>query len=276
MKLSNAVKRIWYHNKNNSPFLSGDVFADLADVSVYPPKLRSKNPSRSEISNAKIIFCPSGKIEEFLNDYGRNLVASILIFGNGDDDFYSFDYKIPKTVKRIYLQNSMISDSRFSCLPIGIENIRLIRNGFPKLYMNPKNLNAVNKIMLGPFSNTHPERNEFETRKYSSHYVDRYFHMLEPKYFDKTSRNYNYMICPRGNGIDTHRFWECLYKGVIPIVKDSQWVKSIDYLNLNFRVVNEWSESELIEIVNDDKSNLCTVSDNLWISSWIERFKKEI
>jgi len=84
------------------------------------------------------------------------------------------------------------------------------------------------------------------------------------------------MICPRGNGIDTHRFWECLYRGVVPIVKDSQWVKSIGYLNLNFRVVNEWNESELIKIVNDDKSNLCTVSDELWISYWIKRFKKEI
>jgi hypothetical protein len=29
--------------------------------------------------------------------------------------------------------------------------------------------------------------------------------------------SYKFAICPEGNGIDTHRFWECLYLKVIPI-----------------------------------------------------------
>jgi hypothetical protein len=28
---------------------------------------------------------------------------------------------------------------------------------------------------------------------------------------------FKFAICPEGNGIDTHRFWECLYLKVIPI-----------------------------------------------------------
>jgi hypothetical protein len=28
---------------------------------------------------------------------------------------------------------------------------------------------------------------------------------------------YKFAICPEGNGIDTHRFWECLYLKTIPI-----------------------------------------------------------
>jgi len=32
-------------------------------------------------------------------------------------------------------------------------------------------------------------------------------------------RNHKFTICPRGNGIDTHRLWETLYMGSIPIVK---------------------------------------------------------
>lgn len=32
-------------------------------------------------------------------------------------------------------------------------------------------------------------------------------------------RRSKFCLCPRGNGIDTHRLWECLYLGCIPIVK---------------------------------------------------------
>jgi len=30
---------------------------------------------------------------------------------------------------------------------------------------------------------------------------------------------YKFCACPQGNGIDTHRLWECLYLGVMPVVE---------------------------------------------------------
>ena len=32
-------------------------------------------------------------------------------------------------------------------------------------------------------------------------------------------RNHAFVLCPRGNGVDTHRMWETLYMGSIPIVR---------------------------------------------------------
>ena len=32
---------------------------------------------------------------------------------------------------------------------------------------------------------------------------------------------YQYIVSPRGNGLDCHRFWEAQYLGVIPIVEHS-------------------------------------------------------
>ena len=65
-------------------------------------------------------------------------------------------------------------------------------------------------------------------------------------YIEKLSRH-KFCISPRGNGVDCHRIWECLYLGVIPIVEksphmsyfhdlpilfvDSYDVISIEYLN---------------------------------------------
>lgn len=31
--------------------------------------------------------------------------------------------------------------------------------------------------------------------------------------------NHKFILCPRGNGVDTHRMWEALYCGVIPVVQ---------------------------------------------------------
>ena len=32
-------------------------------------------------------------------------------------------------------------------------------------------------------------------------------------------RNHEFVLCPRGHGVDTHRLWETLYMGSIPIVQ---------------------------------------------------------
>ena len=37
-------------------------------------------------------------------------------------------------------------------------------------------------------------------------------------YLDSLIR-YKYVLCPEGNGIDTHRFWETIYAGSIPVSK---------------------------------------------------------
>jgi hypothetical protein len=49
-----------------------------------------------------------------------------------------------------------------------------------------------------------------------------------------------FVLCPRGNGCDSHRTWEALYMGAIPIVKTS----SLDpiYENLPVLIIKEWEE----------------------------------
>ena len=50
--------------------------------------------------------------------------------------------------------------------------------------------------------------------------------------------NHRFVLCPEGNGIDTHRLWECLYMGTIPIVKANKNVRF--YEDLPILMVNEW------------------------------------
>lgn len=57
----------------------------------------------------------------------------------------------------------------------------------------------------------------------------------------KDVRSHKFVLCPRGNGIDTYRFWESLYLGAIPIVKNCI---NIDFYKelLPMTVINDYSE----------------------------------
>lgn len=60
------------------------------------------------------------------------------------------------------------------------------------------------------------------------------------KQFLTDIRNHSYVLCPRGNGVDTHRLWETLYLGSIPVVLwdtvHSGWT------DLPILFVNSWEE----------------------------------
>jgi hypothetical protein len=59
-------------------------------------------------------------------------------------------------------------------------------------------------------------------------------------YLDEVA-NSDFVACPRGNGIDTHRLWETIYLGSIPIVlKQHMPVKGLD-MHLPILVVDDWS-----------------------------------
>ena len=54
--------------------------------------------------------------------------------------------------------------------------------------------------------------------------------------------NYMFVICPEGNGIDTHRLWEALYLRTIPIIEKNRISHFIKKASLPVLIVNKWSD----------------------------------
>lgn len=50
----------------------------------------------------------------------------------------------------------------------------------------------------------------------------------------------HYVLCPRGGGIDTHRVWETLYMGRIPVVKKCHNTRY--YADLPILFIEDWNE----------------------------------
>lgn len=84
---------------------------------------------------------------------------------------------------------------------------------------------------------------------------------------------YAFSICPPGNGLDTHRVWEDLILGVIPIVKTS----ALDSLYNQFPIViiNDWNmiNQESLEKWYDEKFLLFNnkeIKKRLYQKYWID------
>ena len=259
--------------KNSSPYLSGDLFADNSDVSVFPPRFRGKMPTVQEIRSARVIFCPSDKLEQFFEDYRKDIYAKVVICGNSDFEFRQLPSNIPATVEQLFLQNSFISDQPLvTTLPIGVENFRWGVNGHPNdLHVGSPWIERKNEILIGPFGLTHPIRiairRDFMPPTDGMNFIA---NRLEPADYARLAQETRYVAAVRGNGVDTHRHWETLYRGGIPVIMKDQWSAGISELKLPFIEIDEWDSSELKKILlnTEDLSFNPENVEELWWPFW--------
>jgi hypothetical protein len=59
---------------------------------------------------------------------------------------------------------------------------------------------------------------------------------------------YRYCICPEGNGVDTHRLWECFYLRVVPVLLKTPYSLNIkNKTGLPMILLDSWSDFERSE-----------------------------
>jgi hypothetical protein len=94
--------------------------------------------------------------------------------------------------------------------------------------------------------------------------------------FLRDIKSSKFVFCPRGNGIDTHRIWESLYMGSIPVVKYENTHHL--FIDLPILFIKDWNEisedflnDKYIEIINKEWD-----LDKLKISYWENFIKNKI
>jgi hypothetical protein len=186
----------------------------------------------SELHDGKnIIFCKTDYLFDEFNYINKLNNDVILITGNSDypitDDIVNL---APKNIKKWFAQNALSNSKILEPYPMGIENKNeSIRNGHgigyndrveekEKLLSRKVSKSPTKKIYANFNVNTNFHyRNEIKNCCISSELVD----WEEPNlslqsFFDKILE-YEVVVCPAGNGVDTHRLWEVLYSKRIPI-----------------------------------------------------------
>ena len=264
---------------NSSPYLSGDVFADSSDFAFGSSGLRKRPYSLRTIREADVIYCRGDLLEFFLESYYNEINAKVIIAGNSDREFYSLPERIPKSIRHFFLQNSFLQNGSFTTsIPIGIENKRWAVNGQTKFMVNsvPWNL-RLNSVMIGPFGLTHETR--FLIRDLFSEFEDggiEFFpNRLDPKRYAEVSSMYKFVAAVRGNGIDTHRHWESIYRGSKVLVQLDDWSKNFMNLNLPFVYLDNWSAAEVTKAIleGSEPKNPKSVAE-LWWPYWKNRINQ--
>lgn len=148
-----------------------------------------------------------------------------------------------------YTQNLCFYHPKISMLPIGFANsmwnhgnlslfdnnsfIESISNKTQKIYFNFSVGTNINKrqpcydivsTKVQWLDNVHPNDN-----------------LLRMKY-------YEFCICPEGNGVDCHRFWEALYLKCVPIVVNSPFIETLKRYNIPLVILNSWEDLDIDDL----------------------------
>ena len=134
-------------------------------------------------------------------------------------------------------------------------------------------------VYLNVNSNTHPSRitviNKFKDKSYVT-YEQPTNTMNGRKDFLRQIRQHSFVICPRENGIDTHRLYETLYMGSIPITEYNDIYANL--LDLPILFITDWNiitEEYLINKLKEMKTRKYNMN-KLYIKYWFNLILNKI
>jgi hypothetical protein len=213
--------------------------------------------------------------------------SKILVSGHSD---YEIDknifYKYNKYYDKWFSVNVNYENNKLIPLPLGITNytnesdihpilgntqiiLDVLKNNYTKEYLLYMNFNI----------NTHYERPNlyFTFKNYDWCHEGIISNTIEGrKRFLEDINKSKFVLCPRGNGIDTHRLWETLYMKSIPIVK--YHITHSNLIDLPILFINDWTEinKEFLENKYEEIINKYWNMDKLKISYWLNYIKDNI
>lgn len=212
-------------------FCSGEKFSKLCDVSIYNANYLSKFKNIKEhcnniilenslvneeqLINFKTFFVKPECLPFFIKEVLPKIKNKFVLVTHNSDAIVGQNKEIleNKYLVKWFGQN-IYSHTKTQGIPIGIENsqwkgsdFRIIQKyqNIPKkhlLYLNfSLGTNKIRENVLNIFLNKGFIKND----------------KLPWKKYINFLAEHKFCIAPIGNGPDTHRLWECLYLGVIPI-----------------------------------------------------------
>jgi|SRR5210317_606668 hypothetical protein len=235
---------VWYLNKELTINQSGSlIFTHFDTVGLLKKILRKNN-----IRNCSVIV--------HLSDKNMSYIKYI---------FYKNFFKF------IYSTNVTYSSDNLFSLPIGISN-EYIKNNLSEKNFLDRDLQGekFEKIYLNFNENTNFfHRSWIQKNLENKNFVHIEKSKLSKKQYLNDIKNYKFVLCPWGNGYDTHRIWEALYAGSIPVVKYHRAFESFKHLPIIFYTnIKELT----LDYLNDELTNKKELEINdLELSNWISK-----
>jgi hypothetical protein len=213
---------------------------------------------KNKLKERNIVFTTPFYAKELMETIGQVDNEFIVITHNGDNEVNdkgvgymdgkggytrTDEFAIPSCVIKWYATNVNTIHPIIEAIPTGLENVerRGAKNKKEQMLImlqEPKHMHNLVYMDHSTSWNVTERRglyNMFESKAWVTA-----LHGATFPQFLSNLYNHKFVICPRGNGMSTHREWETLYMGSIPVQKRDK--NNRFFTNLPICFVDEWEE----------------------------------
>lgn len=245
--------------------ISGEEIQELCDVYIgtktnfnFNPNInKSKCIDFAEIPNPYynpgVIFCYTDAISTLVAKLKSFTNPFILVTHNSDENIGENKNAVIQILNnslliKWYSQNANMMHKKLYPLPIGLANIQWSHGQVKDTIIANAGNKKTGDIYFNFKKATNPRAREqcYNVLKDKIEFLED----VNPKDNIERLSSYKYCICPEGNGMDTHRFWEALWVNTIPICITSIFSKQIkEYYNIPCILLDKWEDLDIEKLL---------------------------
>jgi hypothetical protein len=177
-------------------------------------------------------------------------VKTLIIMESDTTQYESDLASLYPYVEKIYSNNLIGNTSRCFPIPLGLERQayqsagRL--NNFKHQSLNKSEKRSI-QFLIAWNDNTNPNRKIYRNQFKADSRCLIVENRLHANTIHKLMKKSKFIPCPAGNGLDTHRVWEAIYLGAVPVILESEFCGDATWPVI---VIKNWSE--LLEKSNEE------------------------
>jgi len=246
-------------NISSEPFLSGYTYRSLAgqaicdngDTHYMKSTCRGINPDT--VYENELLYVTGNQTKRFFKEIAPKIKSKFSVITAQTDPGVDTSYieLLPDNLITWWSINVHVDHPKIKSVPLGLQNLHWRWDN--NIQSNPDTYKKFNtddkpRNILASFSTS----NNISERQRCLHFADQThadFRMFRredrenenyvEEYF-KIASEYKFVLCPWGAGADTHRMWETLYLGSIPITRNHIVYK--DFLDYPIVFLDDWAD----------------------------------
>jgi hypothetical protein len=243
-----------------SEFINGERFQEIADMYLgtaddflYNPRIFEQMEKHqiledidSDFDNPPILFLYAHLLKSFEQKIKFFANPFTLITHNSDYNLTNSDPVVQKILESDNLvcwwgQNLCFIHPKMRFLPIGLANTMWDHGKIENFMINTINKSEDIYFNFNIYTNREKREHCYNVLKTQLPFLP----MLPVDQNINRLAQYKWCICPEGNGVDTHRLWEAMYLGCVPIVLKSPFIDTLMHYTegeLPIYVIDTWSD----------------------------------
>lgn len=260
-----------------------------------------------EITSGDIIFCNTNQVDNLFYHLKKlSKVEDLILITHQTDKLITqkdFDKK-PTCIKEWLTVNAGFINPNLHAIPIGVASNFSLKNLISTDFLDFKTVNY-KKNHVSLYINYQENTNYGERRDIAKTLAGKNWvnfdkpNLVKYEYMNRLA-NSSFVLCPWGNGIDTHRLWETLYLGSIPVTKYhptfnyndqlpilfvdeysdinydllSDYLKNFQLENYNFDILTKNYWKEYLKDIKSDGSNSVIIREKWYITLYFKSKRK--